>query len=256
MIKKLFFISIFCLCLFHSFSQSIAGFSAGVNILSDSSSTTMTRIQEFMDRIRMIQEAVNQVKNTYDVLQAQLQAIESLGKGDLDGFSQAISYEQQSISKFNKMINGFDHLKEIDSLKTLLDSEDFNAFKVDVQCLDDAARTSGEFLQDSIGLIKNSADRIADQTNIQERSKTTSSITGQLQLQQQSMNNLSGELEDILISASALNNATLTQQRNDQIKGEILKKRADQILLSEDLSIYDAHVTDQEYENKLFNITN
>jgi hypothetical protein len=245
--KNIFIIFFLVLSVGSLFSQT------SVAVVADSPATIIAQINQFISSVRMIEEAVNQVKNTYDVLQAQLKAIESLSQGNLDGISQAISYEEQSISNFNHLINGFDYLKQIDDLDKLLDSPDFNVFKANVSCLDDSMQASGEFLKSSVSLIKNSQKRIEAQKNIQTLSGETQSITGQLQLQQESLSLLAGELEDVITSSAALNNSVLTQQKNDEVKSKLQKRIADQIKFSTDTSVFKSKVSDSDYNDALFN---
>lgn len=242
---------VLCIIAPFSFAQT----ASVVKVVEDSSATFFSRIDDFQNQLKMINEAIKQAELASQTLETQLHAIESLSQGDLDGFADALLYQQQTVSYFNDLVNGFDYLKQIEDLKAVLDSPEYSAFALDVKCLDDSMRSSGDFLLQSVNLVKNTKDRMVQQENIYNTSKKTDSITGQLQLQQETLRLLSYEIQDMLIASTALNNAMYTEQQNAEIKAKYQKKAADKIYYDKDTSIFKSEVSDEEYEKALFNFT-
>lgn len=238
------------ICLF-IFLISFYGFAQiSVNIVKEA-------VTSFIHHVQMLEHMAEQVSQANQMVQYQIQSLESLSQGDFEGIVEAVNYQAQSIGEFSNIVNDLDYLKEFEVLKQLLDSNDFNAFALDVQCLSDSVYASSDFLSKTLDLIENTEYRIERQQKIQSLSQNTNSIVGQLQLQQQSIALLQGELSDIVTASAALNNAIGTQEKAEKLKKEFDEKTANQVLDGDNSKmeeIFNLDVTEKEYYDLIFGI--
>ena len=237
------------------FINLIQGFSytiVPVGVVTDSAATEQTRIQEFIDRVQMLQNMVEQIQQTNSMIQNQVRALESLSEGDFEGFYAAFDYQTKVIGQFNDIVSGFDYLKEIEALDELLSTEEFDAFKVDVSCLAESFDASNDFLQSTLDLVQNTSYRIDQQKKLGGKARETESLVGQLQLTNQSLGLLSNELSDILVTSIALNNAILTEEKNKEIKEKISEQRSKEIFYSDYGDFFESEVSDEEFSDAVF----
>lgn len=224
----------------------------GVVVIQDSPDTMKTRIQDFMHQIEMAEKTVEQLRLATVMIENQVRTIESLSEGDFEHFAEAFTYQTNSIMQFSELIDGFDYLGELEDFQAILESEEFDVFRTDVRCLSDSMRSSNNLLQKTLSLVKNTEYRLERQKDIRELSQSTSSVTGQLQLTNESLGLLSSELQDILIASVAMNNMVATEEKNTEIKQELKKRYAEEFFDSNDTSAFESEVSDDQYIRAIF----
>jgi hypothetical protein len=231
----------------NAFSQGLTG----VKIIDDSELTKSYQINDFVNQLKFLKQTVEEVRLATDTLNTQMRAIESLSQGDLDGFLDYFEYQSRAIGQFSDLVDNMDYLEEIDSLKVLLDSDDFNAFKVNLDSLKKSMRSSNNFLRKTNSLVKNAQERSQRQEKIFQDAGKKDSITGQLQLQSESLSLLSGNIQDLIISSTALNNALVTWQEAAEINEKIRQEMAEEVFYGDDDSVYESEY-DDELDNAMF----
>ncbi len=204
-----------------SFVAGYAQFVTLSQIVGNSDPGTMAYyVNSLANALQTAQNTVSEVENTTAMLQAQYDALKSLSTGSWDGFVTAFDDETKALQDYSTVIA---------QLPTLGGPDGFEAINKLVQTAgyQDMAQSSA-----NIATSMTAADRAVDATNtlykntivrgqlwpqLLAQSKSTDSVTSQLQSLNSAMSLLGGELADLHTTLNAVANYYVTR---DQIQQE------------------------------------
>lgn len=159
--------------------------------------------------------AVDEAMNTVTIIQNQVQALQSLGQGDWQGFVQAVNYETEAIATVNSAFQQLPQLNGLDS--SIASYTQGTDYKTASQALSNLAQNWANFdnvVQQTNGTIQDMKYRAKLEQGIMSQSEANNqngrgSVVTQLQLTTQQLGLLQGTLGD-------MENTTLSAQIYEQ----------------------------------------
>lgn len=217
---------------------------SSVAVVSDSTQTLIHNIQDVMNAIQTVSNTLETVKGLSSMLQNQIKSFESLSNGTFDGLVQAWDYQVESLGNFSSVLDQADALP---GLRKITDSESYLNTKDSVKNLQKALRQDSNLLHATQATVKNAQQRAESFKNIQSASKNTQSTVAQLQLTNEAIGLVQGQLADVNSNLVALNMSVQTNNDAMAAQNEINQRMGKEFATGEDdvtkrrISDKDAH---------------
>jgi len=164
---------------------------------SATGSTELAKVANTLSTaISTAQEAIY----TFQAMQAQVQALQSLSQGDWEGFVQAVDYETQAIGTVNAAWQSLPDMKAISpELATYVGSSDYQTASTTIGNLATNWANFDNVVQQTNGTIQDMKYRAQMAGRIMEESKEpqNDSPVSQLQLTTQELGLVEGDLQDM-----------------------------------------------------------
>lgn len=230
MSKKIILIVLLCFLPFSSFAQL----------------DPFIQFQQYIETVELVRTSIKQLQKANDMVRYQVMAMEKLGEGDVDALIEAFDMQTRAVSEYTDFVTGFDYLDEYERFEDSFNSGEWEEMESSAQRLDSYMRATNNMLLDTQNLIHNTEARIDGMEQLNAKSLKTESLTGQLQLNNQALSMMNGELTDIKIVMLAAAQREAVKAKNEELAEQMRLKRQKEFIEGEGVLDKNPSTTDQE----------
>lgn len=238
------------LVFFLATAVGIGGQSQVVTILKDSAETVGHRIEQITNTMTLISNTAQELKYALQIVENQARMIRSLGEGDWDGIVDAFEYAARSFDSFERLVEGTEYFKKFDSIAKHLNSENFQNLQKVSSSLSESMRAASDLLWETDYLVDMSKMRFAQSRRISALSKASDSFVTQVQLTNQQLSLVQGEINDLVKLSLAQNSYLAAQANEEDLQDEIADEINEQFFSGK--SGYQKKYTKKDYYDAIY----
>jgi conjugal transfer/entry exclusion protein len=239
----------FCLFLFVLFISSLANIYSQtlVEIITDSATTVTNQLLDYVEQVQQVSSMVEEVILLTEVVENQILAMESLAEGDFDGVVEFFAYEAETMAKFSSVMDG---LTEIKAFSDFTSSDSYETLSNTSDEMRDALKATSNVLYETQDLIDDTQYRLEKSEDLFNLSKSSTTSLEQVQIMNQQMSLLQGQLSDLTKCAVATAQETAVYADAEQLAKYQEEKESETFFETE--FSYESIYTNTDYENAVF----
>lgn len=222
--KRSFTVALFSLAFcFASFAQ------VPVTVTSNTDPATIANyISTAESWVQTVQNGVSQLQTATQALQYQIMAVQQLSQGSWDSFVRAWNDETVALNNYTQLVNNMPSLSQIQAVQQLVNSEGYQDYKQSLSQLDTQWGYASNIVHTTDSLIQNTKQRQQLWGEIQSQSSTTGNDdVAQLQIMNQALGLLGGELRDVNVNMGSWKDYYVAQAEQAKLQQQILNNSDD-----------------------------
>ena len=205
---------------------------------------------EAAQEARRLQQLTEMVRQTNAMVQAQLQVVEELSRGEWENVLNAYQLQAQALRSMDGVMQNADDALRLLDLDALADMEELADLQAASAAFTGAYGSSAEALREARRLGNNAAWRADRMAELQVMSAADPGLARQLQIENAQLALISGQLGEVSYALSALATAEEVRIREEQAALELGEKRKERFWHTNRADeLYEPSYTEEEYRD-------